>query len=186
MRPAAKLYQPAYCAGERDEKLLSPRTILPLIKPYVSFHSAVDFGCGTASWLAVAKELGAADTLGVDGPWIREEMLADPSIDLMRQNIEEPIRLDRRFDLAMSFEAAEHLSPERADSFVEDLCSASDAVLFSAAVPHQGGKGHINEQWQSWWAERFARHGYRAFDVVRSAVWANPSVRWWYAQNIVL
>lgn len=57
---------------------------------------------------------------------------------------------NRRFDLAMTIEVAEHLTPVRADSFVEDLTRLSDVVLFSAAIPAQGGINHVNEQWQSY------------------------------------
>jgi hypothetical protein len=46
----------------------------------------------------------------------------------------------------MSLEVAEHLKPDRAGSFVADLCSASDVVLFSSALPGQDGDGHQNEQ----------------------------------------
>ncbi len=32
-------------------------------------------------------------------------------------------------------------------------------MLFDAAVPGAGGKGHVNEPWQSFWAEKFAARG---------------------------
>ena len=60
-----------------------------------------------------------------------------------------------RFDLAISLEVAEHLAPQRSESLVRDLCALADVVLFAAAVPFQGGAGHVNERWQSWWAQRF-------------------------------
>jgi len=37
-----------------------------------------------------------------------------------------------------------------------------DNVLFSAAIPNQGGTGHINEQWQEYWAEKFYANGFGA------------------------
>jgi hypothetical protein len=40
--------------------------------------------------------------------------------------LEEPICLDKRFDLAVSLEVAEHLTPERAATFIDDICQASD------------------------------------------------------------
>ena len=60
------------------------------------------------------------------------------------------------------------------------------AVLFSAAIPFQGGRHHVNEQWQSHWIGRFAELGLGVHDVVRPAVWTDPAVEPWYAQNTLL
>jgi len=59
-------------------------------------------------------------------------------------------------------------------------------VLFSAAIPFQGGAGHVNERWPSYWAGLFARHAFVAIDVVRPHVWNDPTVAFWYAQNTIL
>lgn len=72
-----------------------------------------------------------------------------------------------RFELAMSLEVGEHLSPNRADGFVDDLVGLADAVLWSAATPGQGGYGHINEQPHAYWAERFEDRGYACSNVLR-------------------
>ena len=62
----------------------------------------------------------------------------------------------------------------------------SDFVLFSAALPYQGGTDHINEQWLEFWAILFRRHDYVACDLFRSRVWSNKSVEYWYSQNLIL
>jgi len=86
----------------------------------------------------------------------------------------------------VSMEVAEHLLPERADSFVADLCGLAPTVLFSAALPGQGGTGHINEQWLSFWVSRFANHGYRSFDVLRPRLWNDARIPVHYRQNLIL
>ena len=60
------------------------------------------------------------------------------------------------------------------------------AVLFSAAIPGQGGRGHINEQWPTYWQELFGRHDYVPIDCVRSKVWHEPTVNAWYRQNTIV
>ena len=55
---------------------------------------------------------------------------------------------------------------------------------FLEAMPY--GTGHINEQWQSYWARIFADHGYAALDVVRPLTWIDERVCWWYRQNTLL
>src|SRR5205085_11975533 len=101
-------------------------------------------------------------------------------------DLREPFELPRTFDLAVSLEVAEHLPASSASAFVESLTRLAPAVLFSAAVPHQGGWNHLNEQWPQYWAEIFARHGFFPVDCLRERFWDRPNVRWWYAQNMVL
>jgi hypothetical protein len=59
-------------------------------------------------------------------------------------------------------------------------------VLFSAAIPFQGGTGHVNEQWPNYWADLFRNHDYVAIDCIRRRIWDNESVEWWYAQNCLI
>jgi hypothetical protein len=66
------------------------------------------------------------------------------------------------------------------------LARLSDVLVFSAAIPGQGGVSHINEQWQSWWLSKFAARGYDAFDVIRPVIWHREDVEWWYRQNALL
>ena len=86
----------------------------------------------------------------------------------------------------MCLEVAEHLSETRASSFVNDLCALGDLVLFSAAVPGQGGMNHVNEQWPSYWSAFFKENGLACFDILRPKVWNNSLIDWWYAQNVFL
>jgi hypothetical protein len=100
------------------------------------------------------------------------------SVDLQR-----PPALQRRFDLALCLEVGEHLPAESAAPLVRFLVDASDTVVFSAAVPGQGGRHHVNEQWQSYWAGLFREHGYQPLDDVRRALWTDPGVQPYYLQN---
>jgi hypothetical protein len=83
-------------------------------------------------------------------------------------------------------EVAEHLPAECAQNFIRSLVSLAPLVLFSAAIPFQGGTNHVNEQWPAYWAELFRTHGYSPIDCIRPYVWNDPRVEWWYAQNTFL
>ena len=96
------------------------------------------------------------------------------------------MHLDQRFDLALCLEVAEHLPASSAPVLIESLVSAAPVVLFSAAVPEQGGVHHINEQWPSYWEKLFAERGLRKFDVIRPLIWNNCSIQPWYRQNLYL
>src|SRR5262249_58853947 len=87
---------------------------------------------------------------------------------------------------ATCLEVGEHLDERAAPTLVASLVAHASAVVFSAAIPKQGGAGHVNERWPSYWAELFAARGYRAIDLIRPLVWNDDRVAFWYAQNIVL
>jgi hypothetical protein len=58
--------------------------------------------------------------------------------------------------------------------------------LFSAAIPGQGGDGHLNEQWPAYWIERFVARGLKCFDRIRPLIWQNSGISTWYRQNMLL
>ena len=66
------------------------------------------------------------------------------------------------------------------------MCKLSDVVLFSAAIPGQGGTHHLNERWPSYWANLFGSAGYDVLDVVRANIWDDARVEWWYRQNLLV
>lgn len=166
--------------------LPSARRIVPILRELMTVDSVVDVGCGDGSWLSVFRDTGADRILGLDGEWIDESLLRISQEEFRRVRLGEPLRIADTFDLGMSLEVAEHLPPERAASFVTDLCDMAPVVLFSAAIPRQGGVNHLNEQWPAYWADLFGNRGYQAIDVLRLAIWDDPDVTWWYKQNVLL
>jgi SAM-dependent methyltransferase len=164
----------------------SAEAILPIVLDLTSAARVIDVGCGTGSWLAVAQELGVRDVLGIDGAYGDRTLLEIPEDRFVAHDLTRPIELAERFDLALSTEVAEHLPLGSADAFVESLTRLAPLVLFSAAVPFQGGQHHLNEQWQDWWAERFATQGFRVVDCVRPRIWSDTRVAYFYAQNVIL
>src|SRR5262249_16591961 len=83
----------------------------------------------------------------------------------------------------ISLEVAEHLSESAAESFVANLVLHAPAVLFSAAIPFQGGDHHVNERFPSYWAQKFAHHRYRPIDLIRPEIWEDESVFCGLRQN---
>jgi hypothetical protein len=88
--------------------------------------------------------------------------------------------------MAICLEVAEHLPSEAASILVHSLVKLAPVILFSAAIPGQGGTNHVNEQWPDYWQEIFAHHGYRFCDPLRLALWNDSDIEWWYAQNTFL
>jgi SAM-dependent methyltransferase len=177
---------PKYFHEEETHNLRAPRRIVPFIIDTFQPTSVVDVGCGTGTFLSVFRELGVPETLGIDGAWVDREKLHIPEDTFLEADLEAPIRLDRRFDLAVCVEVAEHLAPEAADRFVKDLCSLSDIIVFSAALPGQGGQNHVNEQPFEYWQEKFAVNDRYFYDLFRPKFWDDDEVDWWYRQNMFL
>jgi SAM-dependent methyltransferase len=148
-------------------------------------RSVIDVGCGIGAWLKEFSENGVHRAVGLDGVYVARDQLVIDAGNFVGHDLERPLPPLGTFDLATSLEVAEHLTPARADSFISDLCGLADVVLFSAAIPFQGGDNHINEQWQSFWAAKFAGHGFELFDVLRSRIWEETNVCFWYKQNIL-
>ena len=159
---------------------------MPIVIDLLQPASVLDVGCGEGTWLSEFVRRGVTDVIGIDGPHVSQANLDIPTALFVPQDLSVPFDLGRRFDLVVSLEVAEHLEPTTADAFVAGLVAHGSAVMFSAAIPFQGGAGHVNEQWPSYWAERFAGHGYRAVDAIRPRVWDDPRIAFWYAQNTIL
>jgi SAM-dependent methyltransferase len=177
-----------YIHDEAVHNLRAPRVIVPVLVSLFAPKSVVDVGCGIGTFLSAFKEAGVGDVVGVDGAWV-DERLRNKYLEesqFLKQDLEKRLSLGRRFDLALCLEVAEHLCPSVADTLVYSLIEASDAVVFSAAIPGQGGQNHINEQYLSYWVSRFAKHDYRMNDCLRPTLWQNDNVDWWYRQNIVV
>ncbi|MGH7898981.1 MAG: class I SAM-dependent methyltransferase [Candidatus Binatia bacterium] len=164
----------------------SARVIVPLLLEIVRPRSVVDVGCGVGSWLAVFREHGVEDVFGLDGEWMDPSRLQIPAACFRAADLARPPALERRFDLVVCLEVAEHL-PETAErGFVDRLVELAPVVVFSAAIPFQGGEGHQNERWPEHWAELFEARNHFAVDCIRPRIWRNPEVDWWYAQNALL
>jgi hypothetical protein len=88
--------------------------------------------------------------------------------------------------LAVSLEVGEHLPAASANVFIESLCRAAPVVLFSAAIPGQGGTHHINEQWPEYWRQLFAKQNFRMFDPFRPLLWHDERIVFYYRQNMFL
>lgn len=163
----------------------SPKAFVPVLVELFQPKSVVDFGCGIGNFLEVFTQHGVTDVLGIEGDWVNLKMLSNhlSPEHLKTADLTQELKLDRKFDIAISFEVAEHLPPEAAKQFIETLTSSSDIVVFSAAVPYQAGQNHLNEQWPEYWANIFSQYHFHQFDLIRPRIWNTDQIQVWYRQN---
>lgn len=162
------------------------KTIIPLVLELVPAQSVIDLGCGVGTWLSVYQQLGVQQVYGVESMEVKKQLLQIPEDCFEHKDLTQPYRIDRRFDLAMTLEVAEHLPETSASGFVDSLVHLAPVVLFSAAIPHQGGVHHVNEQWPQYWVDLFAQHDYVVIDAIRRRIWHEQHIKGWYRQNILL
>lgn len=179
-------YDEHFYAGLTEGSLKSAMKVLPVLFSVYAPKKVADFGCGSGAWLAAAGKLGAEMLHGFEGAWQEHGRMVDQSIVLTTVDFEQGFKPGQRYDLAISVEVAEHLSERQARPFVEMLCRSSDVVMFSAAVPHQLGDDHRNEQWPSYWSRLFSEQGYDCYDIFRGNLWNDDDVHYWYRQNLLL
>lgn len=179
-------YNDSFFDGQCDMSRASAAVIVPIVNEMVRPCSVLDVGCGVGGWLAEWQRNGVRDVCGIDGDYVdRAGLQVDPA-SFVPVDLEKPFSLGRRFDLVQCLEVAEHLDAASAGTLVQSLTKHTDTVLFSAAIPGQGGVHHVNEQWPSYWVELFAREGFQAFDVIRPLTWDDTRVQVWYRQNMLL
>ena len=185
------IYDEAFYEGQAKNSYKSAQEVLKIFSNiYPNVNSVIDIGCGAGTWLKVWQETNPdIQILGLDVNELPEDKLfvsrkniviSDFEIDSSKEYI------NRKFDLVESLEVAEHLKEENANRYIELLCQLGDLILFSAALPHQTGTNHINEQPPQYWNEKFQAFGFECFDILRSEIWDNKNISWWYRQNILI
>lgn len=184
-------YGPAFYNLIRAGVQASAAVMVPIVlealhpdpDPDIPFR-VVDVGCGEGWWANTFADAGC-QVIGIDGSYVQGSPLGDRFLPHdLRQPL--PKHLTGRFDLAVCLEVAEHLPATRADSLVTDLCGLAPLVLFSAAIPGQGGVDHVNEQEPVYWVRRFQALNYTASGGLRWKVWDHPDVDNWYKANTLI
>ena len=177
-----------YIHDEDVHNVTDARVISSILYSELGPQSVIDIGCGIGTFLRAFKDLGVKEVLGLDGAWADQTLLNKYLSDqeFLAYDLETHFDAGRRFDLAISLKVGEHLRKDAAEDFVRSLVSASDVIVFSAAIPGQVGQHHVNEQWPDYWAQLFSKHGYTFHDVLRPIFWHNDRLPRWYKQNMFL
>ena len=181
-------YDDSFYNYQMEGSGISARETVPLIYDLFKPRSVIDIGCGTGGWLRTFKELYDTidDIRGVDGDYVKIDKLKIPLENFVSYDLAGYYDPGKQFDLAMTLEVGEHLPDKSADDFVKTLVNASRKIIFSAALPGQGGTFHVNEQFLEYWVKKFDDHNYVPVDFLRKKIWNNDKIEWWYRQNIMI
>lgn len=167
-------------------KINSVSNMAKYIVDIVEPKSIVDLGCGSGEWLYNFKKHGVTEIVGYDGAYVDKDLLSIPPESFFEWDLTQKLEVERKYDMAMSLEVAEHIEEKYADIMVENLTNLSEVVLFSAAIPGQGGVMHVNEKWMSYWREKFKNYGYVFCDCLRDYAWDLSELDYYYKQNMAI
>ena len=128
-------YTTQFFSSQQNASLESAQVVAPIVMDLVRPASVIDIGAGNGTWASAFRAKGVTDVRAVDGSYVDPEMLLVPRECFQPHDLNKPYKTDRKYDMAISLEVAEHLPAECADTFVSSLTALAPVVLFSAAVP---------------------------------------------------
>ncbi len=186
----SKLYKPKFYASVTLRAQTTAEIVTELISSTFTISSFIDIGCGDGLWSR--KMLEKCDNkikgYAIDLPGVRPKELQQVASDIqfIELNLNSnPYIPERQFDLAFCTEVLEHLEEHAALLLLNSIAANCDLLVFSAAVPGQGGTGHINEHPQEYWDSQLQKRGFRPFDVIRPAI-IELEVPSYYKNNLIL
>jgi hypothetical protein len=93
--------------ADEPQRFYTAERVVRLVYDKIKVCSVFDVGRGRGLWLAVAAELGAIETIGIEGTWIEAQSAYIAPDHILRQDLELEFNLNQSFDLVMSVEVGE-------------------------------------------------------------------------------
>lgn len=183
---SSKNYDNSFFAAQSNESHISAKSVVPIVYDIFKPKTVIDIGCGVGAWTSVFKNDFSCEVVGMDGDYVNPDQLLIPRENFMSWDLNKTLPKIEKKELAICLEVAEHLSETRANSFIHELTLYSDVVLFSAAIPGQGGTHHYNEQHLKYWISLFEQNDFSCVDCIRPLIWEEKKINWWFRQNMVL
>jgi len=160
------------------------KTLLPIVG---DVESILDFGCGVGSWAKAFQESGVKNCFLIDHPSIDvSKLLIRSDFTFVPANLDKFLPDVIKVDCVVSTEVLEHISDYRSDQIIDYLTKCSDLIIFSAAIPRQGGLGHCNEQRHAYWHQKFYERGFCFYDGFKTEVLDNDRIVYWLRQNLFI
>lgn len=179
-------YSNDFYAELEKSSVSSAQVLVPIFIEKYHPNSVVDFGCGSGAFVREFLLNKVSDVIGIEGAWILEieHMRKEKWLQVCDLNYK--LELERRFDLAICLEVAEHLDEKNARELIKSLVLSADRIVFSAAIPGQAGTDHINLQFPEYWTKIFQESGYFLEWDPRPSIWGKRAVAPWYKQNLLV
>jgi glycosyltransferase involved in cell wall biosynthesis len=125
-----------------------------------SFSAFLDFGCSTGLYLNEIKKL--VPTIECIGYEFSENAVKEALCnDVLQYDLTQPLKRPKiENTLGLCLEVLEHIDDLNWVPVLLNITNLSNTIIFSAAVPGQGGTGHINCRHKIDWIRRFHSLGW--------------------------
>jgi SAM-dependent methyltransferase len=163
-----------------EEKPFADRLAI-FMRDIIRPNSVLDIGCGPGHFVYSMRDVGV-NAYGID---------IDERIRGKQHLLCEDI-LSTKFvaDAAICLEVVEHIHEDHADEIIDKISTMFlDTLIFTAAQPGQGGVGHINCQYPSYWDEKFVRNGLKRNTLMEQTLrWYCQQGRYmgWFYNNLLV
>lgn len=151
-------------------------------------QSVVDVGCGNAEFFAQFQK----KNINIKGYEGSRHAINNSLVDrefVESFDLRNRIFSDKKYDLALCLEVAEHIEKKCSQTLVDSLTGLSDWVIFTTAKPGQGGHFHINEQPENFWIEKFQAQGFAYQAKISQAIKEQAkenNILSWYSDNFMV
>jgi len=150
-------------------------------------QSVKDVGCGDGTWLTELNNFfPESNKIGYDLPNAIKIAKKENNINFKSVDFENPTIELENTELTICLEVAEHISKINAEKLINKICETSKFIIFSAAIPGQGGFNHINENPLKYWIKLFEKNNFYCFDIFRFELSKDKNIPFYYRNNIFL
>lgn len=153
------LYDKEYYETHNNWKLKEYHHIAKAIKEHLSPDSVIDLGCGNGVLVSLLEKEGIK-TFGVEASMDAINHRINKENTIYWHDLRVPIKKGLTTDLTVSIEVAEHIEPEMASNYCDNLTRFSDTVLMTASPEEDGGKYHFNPQNKEFWTQMMYTRGF--------------------------
>lgn len=174
--------------GSEAKSYISAKEVVgELNKLLPKINSLIDLGCGMAAFAKIFQENGVKEITLIDHPSLDvSNCLIKDNFQFIPCDLDNYLPLQLKADLVICTEVLEHINLKRSIEILDYIVSCTDIVIFSAAIPKQGGTGHINEQHHKFWIDKFKERGFEYTDSFKAHIIKNKKIHFYLRQNLFI
>jgi hypothetical protein len=154
------MYTTAFHKAIENDEIPQAGRLGVYIKRYIAPNCFYDFGCSTGIYLKeVQINQPTIHSIGFEFSEDAVKNAVCPNV--VQKDLTVPLELTYVPNtLGLCLEVLEHIDDAHWKPVLENITNLCDRVIFSAAVPGQGGTGHINCRPKIDWIKRFHELGW--------------------------
>ena len=154
------MYKYDFHASIESEETPQAVRLATYIKDFIGPSCFIDFGCSTGIYVKQIK-IQSPTTISMGFEFSEDAVNNAVTADIICYDLTQPLKLEKTPNtLGLCLEVLEHIDDAHWLPVLQNITNNCDRVIFSAAIPGQGGVGHINCRPKIDWIKRFHTLGW--------------------------